>query len=94
MSDGIWYNNECLGSVHYFVYKKGQLPGDPNGLYVRLHDFDDLERILQASQEETLRVGEKNMTIEEFKEKILGKTGHIGFLDVLSPLHKEYRPFL
>jgi hypothetical protein len=85
MSDGIWHQGAYLGSVHYFVYQEGQLPGKPNDLFVRFTNLGSLERLLQLPKESVLRVGEEAMTLERFRKEVLGKTPYLGIESTMTP---------
>ena len=79
MSDGIVYRGKMLGSVHYFVYTEGKLPGHKGDLYLRFNDYDSLETLLQLSPEDELEVGEENMNYEYFRREVLEKARDIHF---------------
>jgi hypothetical protein len=90
VSDGIWYQQEYLGSVHYFVFRDGQLPGRPDEVFVRFTNLNSLERLLQLPQDSILRVGEEEMNVKNFKKEVLGKSPYLG-LENLHPLALEPR---
>ena len=74
MSDGIWYKGKLIGSVHYFVYSEGKLPGDKRDIFVRLNNLRALEILLQLSPRSRLRVGGDDKSYEIRYEKFRRET--------------------
>ncbi len=79
MSEGIYYRNRMLGSVHWCVYQEGKLHGRDNDLFLRLNDINSLETILNMSPRSRLRVGCEQITYKVFMEEYLKKVRHILF---------------
>lgn len=81
MSDGIWYKGKYLGSVHYFTYREGKLPGRKEDIHVMMHDFSALEKLLSLSPQSKLHVGgekkEDEIRYGRFRRETLAKTRHI-----------------
>jgi|GEM_PF-5425808 len=76
----IWYNNELMGSVHYFSYdsEKSSENGD---VRVKLKSLRSLETLLQLPPQSRLRIGTNHRTSEVrygvFKNEVLSKTRDI-----------------
>lgn len=79
MSDLITYHGESLGSVHYFVYQEGKLPGRADDLFLRFINHNSLEKILTLLPEELVLVGDEEISVQKFKDEILKRCPYIGF---------------
>ena len=82
MSDGIWYKGKLIGSVHYFVYKDGKMPGGRDkDIFVRLDNLGVLETLIRLNPGSILQVGGTTrgdkITYEKFREEYLERVRDI-----------------
>ena len=81
MSDSITYKGEVLGSLHYWEYAEGKLPGHNNDRYLRLNDIEALETLLRLDDGDELLLGSTRMPYSQFK---------IDYLNAVRDVHFEH----